>query len=189
MNKIDIQINKALRLSFLWLFIQRMSLTGKQVAQIFGFTEQALYRVKRMDDIHLSKLISFFAALGFSFDIRMTNNPYTKEEMPVRQGCWYRYAERGQLPFLCDALGTSGVTMEMLSAALNLSPTAIRHSFKTNDIPFSRICKIASLFGMSVVIEIRPIPSKSKQPILPGSRLISSITFTELYKNQSLNEE
>ena len=57
MNKIDIQINKALRLSFLWLFIQRMSLTGKQVAQIFGFTEQALYRVKRLDDARAPRLL------------------------------------------------------------------------------------------------------------------------------------
>jgi hypothetical protein len=42
---------------------------------------------------------------------------------------------------------------------------------------------------MSVVIEIRPIAAKSKQPILPGSRLISSISFNDLNSNQSINEE
>lgn len=171
------------RLAFLWAFIERLGLMMEQVAGIMQITPQALFRIKRIDDIRIRRLEEFFKYLGYSFDICLKQNPYAKYEPPVRLGEWYIYFERGQLQFLCRALGTARITMEMLTAALGLSSNSIRHSFKVNDIDLSRLCKIADTFGMSIIITLKPILEKKRQAAIPGSRLIISASFQDTYDN------
>jgi len=170
-------------LAFLWAFIERLGLMMEQVAGIMQITPQALFRIKRIDDIRIRRLEEFFKYLGYSFDICLKQNPYAKDEPPVRLGEWYIYFERGQLRFLCRALGTARITMEMLTAALGLSSNSIRHSFKVNDIDLSRLCKIADTFGMSIIITLKPILEKKRQAAIPGSRLIISASFRDTYDN------
>ena len=171
------------RLAFLWAFIERLGLMMEQVAGIMQISPQALFRIKRIDDIRIRRLEDFFKFLGYSFDICLKQNPYAKDEPPVRLGEWYIYFERGQLQFLCQALGTARITMEMLTAALGLSSNSIRHSFKVNDIDLSRLCKIADTFGMSIIITLKPILEKKRQAAIPGSRLIISASFQDTYDN------
>ena len=171
------------RLAFLWAFIERLGLMMEQVAGIMQITPQALFRIKRIDDIRIRRLEELFKYLGYSFDICLKQNPYAKKEPPVRLGEWYIYFERGQLQFLCQALGTARITMEMLTAALGLSSNSVRHSFKVNDIDLSRLCKIADTFGMSIIITLKPILEKKRQAAIPGSRLIISASFQDTYDN------
>ena len=171
------------RLAFLWAFIERLGLMMEQVAGIMQITPQALFRIKRIDDIRIRRLEEFFKYLGYFFDICLKQNPYAKDEPPVRLGEWYIYFERGQLQFLCQALGTARITMEMLTAALGLSSNSVRHSFKVNDIDLSRLCKIADTFGMSIIITLKPILEKKRQAAIPGSRLIISASFQDTYDN------
>ena len=174
------------RLAFLWAFIERLGLMMEQVAGIMQITPQALYRIKRIDDIRLRRLEDFFKYLGYAVDISLKQNPYAKDEPPVRLGDWYIYFERGQLQFLCQALGTGRITMEMLSTALGLSSNSIRHTFKVNDIDFSKLCKIADTFGMSITITIKPIVGKERHASIPGSRLIVSASFQDTYDNMPI---
>ena len=175
-----------LRLKFFWIFIQRIGLTMNEVACIMGITPQSLFRLKRLDDIKLSRLRLFLENIGYTLEVSLKHNPYAKDDSPARLGGWYIYHDRGQLQFLCEALGSSGITMEMLCEGLGFTSTPIHHSFKTNDISFSRLCKIADTFGMSVIVRIRPMENKVKLHSIPGSRLIASISFKEMYENDPI---
>ena len=76
--------------------------------------------------------------------------------------------------------------MEMLSTALGLSSNSIRHSFKVNDIDFSKLCKIADTFGMSIIVSVKPIVEKERHTFIPGSRLIISASFQDTYDNMPI---
>lgn len=174
------------RLAFLWAFVERLGLMMGQVASIMHITPQALFRIKRVDDIRIRRLEEFFNYLGYSFDICIKQNPYTYDEPPVRLGEWFIYYDRGQLQFLCRALGARRITMGMLSKALGLSSNTIRHSFRVNDIDFSRLCKIADTFGLSIIVTIKPIVEKERHVEIPGSRLIISASFQDTYDNMPI---
>lgn len=51
------------RLAFLWVFIERLGLMMEQVAGIMQITPQALFRIKRIDDIRIRRLEEFFGHL------------------------------------------------------------------------------------------------------------------------------
>ena len=132
-----------------------LRVSGTTLAELAAMMDTSLTTVSRWfqhDDIKTSTLSHICFLLGFSLNIRLFRpsdepGPHKLDKMALR-------FDRGQLPFLCQAMACYSISIDDLARRLNLHNTTIQYMFKTNDVYLSRLFRIAKEFDLSIQIEM-----------------------------------